>query len=308
MRTISSSNVRWLRRAPSRSSLFVFLTAVLAGLHSADAIVWGQAPAKASSQDTSVTTKDGAEIKMTYFKSLAGENAPVVILLHGRGGNRLVWKPFAEQLQKVEFAVITVDLRGHGESVGSGKKHEGAFKARDYVAMMLDVDAVKKFIHEEHQNKQLNMNKLGIVAADDMAPVAVAYTEYDWLQKPFDDAPTPALRTPRGQDVQAVALLSPEESGPGMATNKAFAMIRGMKGPVLIIAGGKNGRDAGAARKIHDVLAPKSEGYDMMYLELYDTKLRGTDLLGKQLKTELHLFNFLVKHVKEFKSEWRDRR
>ncbi len=301
------SPARWLPLARSLAGSLVPLAALMI-CSLATSPARGQAPAKPSSHDTSVVTKDGVEIKMTYFKSTAGQDAPVVILLPSKSGNRLVWKAFAEQLQKVEFAVITVDLRWHGESIVGGKKHEGPFKAKDYAGMILDLDAVKKFIYDEHQNKQLNMNKLGIVAAGTSAPAAVVFTEIDWSKLPYDDAPTPAQSTPRGQDVRALALLSPEENAPGLPTNKAYGVIRGLKGPVMIGYGSKNAADAAAAKKIHDILAPKKEGYDMMYLQPYDTKLGGTDLIGKNLKTELHLFNFLVKHVKELKSDWRDRK
>lgn len=268
---------------------------------------FGQAP-KATHQDLSLVTKDGQDIKITYYKSTAGQEAPVVILLHGAGGNRLVWKNFAEQLQKLDFAVITVDLRGHGESAGGGEssnKKPDAPKKAELAAMVAgDLEAVKKFIFEEHQNKQLNMNKLGIVASDVLAPVAIAYTDLDWEKTPFDDAPTPAQRTPRGQDVQALALLSPEIGG----TNKTLNIIRNLKRPVLIIVGNKNASDLKEAKKMHEILAPKKEGFEFMYLEQYDSKLRGTDLLGKGLKTEQHLANFLMKHVKDARSEWRDRK
>ncbi len=277
------------------------------------AFVWcsaafGQPPPKATSQDLTLMTKDGLDIKITYFKSALGQEAPVVILLHGKGGNRLVWKTFAEQLQKIDFAVITVDLRGHGQSTGGGeasdKKPDTPKKAELAAMAALDLDAVKKFIYEEHQNKQLNMNKLGIVASDVTAIVALGFTEIDWEKVPYDDAPTPAQRTPRGQDVQAIALLSPEGSG----ANKTLGMIRNLKRPVLIIAGAKNATDLKEAKKMHEILAPKKEGFEFMYLEQYDSKLRGTDLLGKGLKTEQNLGNFLIKHVKEARSEWRDRK
>lgn len=273
---------------------------------------FAQAPPKATSQDVTLQTRDGQEIRITYFKSTAGQDAPVVVLLHGKGGNRLVWKSFAEQLQKVEFAAITVDLRGHGESVAggaTGKKSEAAPKARELQAMVAgDMEAVKKFIYDEHQEKQLNMNKLGIVAADISTPVAIAFAELDWEKKPFDDAPTLALSTPRGQDVQALALLSPEASAPGMATNRSLGLIRNLGRAVLICVGSKNTGDLSDARKMYDILAPKKEGFEQMYLEQYDSKLRGTDLLGKGLKVEQHLYTFLLKHVKDHKSEWRDRK
>ena len=275
---------------------------------------WAQTPAKPVSQDGTLITKDGQEIKITYFKSNAGQEAPVVILLHGKGGNRLIWKTFAENLQKVDFAVITVDLRGHGESSGgsggsSGKKSDNELTAKEYIGMVAgDLEAVKKFIHDEHQNKQLNMNKLGIVAADITTPVAIAFAELDWEKKPFDDAPTLALSTPRGQDVQALALLSPQSNVPGLGTAKSLAIIRNLNRAVLICVGSKNTKEMQAAKKIHDILAPKKEGFEHMYLETYDSKLQGTDLIGKGLKVEQHLFNFLIKHVKEYRSEWRDRK
>lgn len=272
---------------------------------------WAQA-GKVTSKDETLVTKDSHEIKITYFKSAAREEAPVVILLHGKGGNRLIWKSFAEQLQKVDFAVITVDLRGHGDSTGgsdaSGKKSEGPKKG-DYLAMVVqDLEAVKKFIYEEHQNKQLNMNKLGIVAADVTTPVAIAYAEFDWEKLPYDDAPTLEQRTPKGQDVRALALLSPEGNVPGLGTNKTLAVIRTLKLPVLICVGSKSPGDMSQAKKMHEILAPKKEGFDQIYFEPYDSKLRGTDLLGKGLKVEQHLFTFLKKHVKEVTSPWRDRK
>lgn len=288
-----------------------WISFALLGVLFTGAAASGQAPPKATSQDVTLQARDGQEIRITYFKSTAGAEAPVVILLHGKGGNRLVWKPFAEQLQKVEFAVITVDLRGHGESTAGpgGKKPDSGPKAREFQAMVAgDLEAVKKFIYDEHQEKQLNMNKLGIVAADITTPVAIAYAELDWEKKPYDDAPTIALSTPRGQDVQALALLSPEATAPGLGTNKSLAILRNLARPVLICVGSKNSGDVADARKIHDILAPKKEGSEHMYLEQYDTKLRGTDLLGKGTKLEQHLFTFLVKHVKEHKSEWRDRK
>ena len=299
-----------LNLIPSRRSVGSFLTVVMICCSVARA----QAPpAKAITVDMTLNTKDGQEIKITYFKSAAGPEAPVVILLHGKNGNRLIWKPFAEQLQKVDFAVITVDLRGHGESVNPNRKPE-PLKKGEYIGMGLDLDAVKKFLFDEHQNKQLNMNKLGIVAADIMAPVAIVYTELDWEKEPHDDAAVLALRTPRGQDVQALALLSPEASAPGLGTPKSLAFIRTVgRTAVLMIAGNKNPTDVAAAKKMQEILDPKKERDKKdIYLESdkYDTKLHGTDLLGKNMKTELNLFNFLVKHVKETTnaSPWRDRK
>ena len=52
------------------------------------------------------------------FDMPVGVPAPIpsVLLLHGYGEDRLVWKDFARQLLNRGWAVMALDLRGHGES------------------------------------------------------------------------------------------------------------------------------------------------------------------------------------------------
>ena len=271
-------------------------------------------PKKATSEDKSLPAKDGAEIKITYYKSTAGQDAAVIVMLHGKGGNRQIWKSHAEGFQKNDYAVVTVDLRGHGESAGAtggaatGKKNDSSSpKAKDYAAMVAgDMEAVKKFLFEEHQKKQLNMNKLGIIASDMSTPVAIAYTELDWDKKPYEDAPTLALQTPKGQDVQALVLLSPEATAPGLNITKSLGVIRFLNRSVMLGVGSKNKADLTAANKMYDLLAPKKEEH--IEIKRYDTPLEGTNLLGKNLGVEKHMLDFLNKHLKDYKSVWRDRR
>ena len=299
------------RRAASWPLLVLALCSVL----TASSAARGQAPAKKpTNEDLTLTAKDGQEIKITYYKSTAGQEAPVVVMLHGKGGNRLIWKSHAEAFQKFDFAVITVDLRGHGESTGgsgsggAGKKGDtGSPKAKDYAAMIAgDMEAVKKFLFVEHQKKQLNMNKLGIVAADMSTPVAIAYLELDWEKKPYDDAETLEKQTRRGQDVQALVLLSPEATAPGVNVTKSLGYIRGVGRAVMLGVGSKNKADFTAANKMYDLLAPKKE--ENIEIHRYDTPLGGTNLLGKNLGVEKQMLDFLNKHVKDHKSTWRDRK
>lgn len=277
---------------------------------------------KGSSEDKSLRTKDGHEIKVTYFKSTAGPDTPVVVLLHGKGGNRQVWKAYAEILQKNDFAAITVDLRQHGESVAGGGSSSGSkktsspnLKPADYQAMVaFDLEAVKKFIFEEHQKKQLNMNKLGIIGSDMSSAVAMSYLVADWSKEPHNDAPVESQKTPRGQDVQALVLLSPEATVAGLFPTKAAQFIREIRRPVMLAVGNKVPKDVSDANKMHEQLDPKKDEKDrkdepIIFLEKYDVKLSGTDMLGKtpQLKLEQHIGTFLTNHLKNYKSEWRDR-
>jgi pimeloyl-ACP methyl ester carboxylesterase len=300
-----------------------WLTLLVAGLAlGAASEAWAQAKTnrKPPAEDKMLATKSGLNIRISYFPSTAGEDAPVAVLLHGKSGVRIAWKDFAARLQQeTDFAVITVDLSGHGESgsrttkAAAGKKNDGALRPIDYQAMVADdLEAVKRFIFDEHQKKKLNMSKLALVGADFSTAVAVAYADFDWQKKRYDDAPTPAQRTPRGEDVRGLILLSPEEQVPGLTVAKSIARLRTLNIPVMIGVSKGDTFDKGNAKKIYDLFAPKASDdpeKQFVYLLTYDGKLRGTDLLGQQnQKVETNMLNFLQKHVANFPVDWQDRR
>ncbi len=291
-------------------SVRLVMAASLAFWISTPSLFAQQKPAKPVVEEKELLTKDDFKLKISYFKSTAGMEAPVVVMLHGKRGTRLQWKAMATDLQQKDFAVVTVDLRGHGESPLPKK---GELRKADYQAMVaLDLEAVKEFLLEEHTKKNLNMNKLGIVACEFSASVAILYTELDWEKIPFDDSPTDIDKTPRGQDVQALALISPDANTPGLSTNKAIAAIRGLKRPIVIAVGDKNAHDLSSANKIFDQLLIKKEKdrekEDPPYLWKYEENFSGMDLLTKNVNVRNHITAFLTKYVKEYKSDWKDRR
>jgi hypothetical protein len=267
--------------------------------------------------------KDGWPIHISYSESQRGKDAPVVVLLHDKGGRQLTWiRPngFAAILENKGYAVITVDLRKHGLSKQSGgstrkssKKSGDATSLRtvDYQAMvMLDMEAVKKFIFNEHQAGHLNMRKLAIVAPEMSAAIAISFAANDWIKPPYDDAPTLAARTPRGQDVQAIVFISPLTSLPRMNTVKSISFLKelGKRMSFLICVGDSDSLDRGTAKKLFQQLGGEApDGKDHIYLQSYPkNKLRGTQLLGKS-GIEKHMDVFLDKHLNDLSIEWRDR-
>src|SRR4029077_6102544 len=114
-----------------------------------------------------------------------------------------------------------------GTGKKKGKKSQGLdLKQGDYEAMVeLDMEAVKTFIHGEHQAGHLNMNKMGIVGPEMGASIAVAYAVLDWDKEPHDDG-QPGFQTPRGQDVRALALISPEEKYHGIMMPKLLPVLK----------------------------------------------------------------------------------
>ncbi len=274
---------------------------------------------------------DGWPIHITYFPAKTDEkeseapDAGVVILLHGKGGDRLVWErkygtaphSLAGFLQqKLGLAVVSVDLRKHGES-----KKDGAGEAdtlihnTDYQQMWQgDLEAVKQFLMQEHQAKKLNINKLAIVAADDMAPIAARFAVADWNKPPYDDAPATSLdeRTPRGQDVRALVFLSPSNTAGNINLMASIKQLRDPRAGIamLVLVGQKDTVHSGTARTIERVMkAADREGARSEFKTFPNVKFSGTDLLGKSsINAENEIVKFLDKHIVKLNSPWRDRR
>jgi pimeloyl-ACP methyl ester carboxylesterase len=298
-----------------------------AGWYAALCLLATAPTAFAQAQPKVVHGPDGWPVHISYYSApdKAGSakvdltQAPVVILLHGKEGDRSFWdkrsappgamgKPFSELLQSQGFAVISVDLRKHGESKPEGVSDK--VMPNDYELMVADLVAVKEFILEQHQAQKLNMRKLGIIALDDSVPVAATFAERDWAMPPYDDHAIPAERTPRGQDIRALVLLSP-------ATNagrvQAAGSLRYVGNPslgvaFLVGAGKKDTAGIKNARTLHKMVSGKGHEENSV-LEEFETAEKSQHLFGNaRVKAELPILQFLKKHVQEPKIDWVDRR
>ena len=86
---------------------------------------------------------------------IGADNDPAVLLLHGAGQTRAVWRGIADALQKAGRRVISLDLRGHG---GSEWPEDGRY---DFETLVEDLRAV--------------------LAQMDARPVVVASTLGGWI-------------------------------------------------------------------------------------------------------------------------------
>ena len=271
-----------------------------------------------------VAAPDKFPIKFSYYPAIAPkdggslEDAGVVILLHGEKGARLNWdkssapagqKTFPTVLQEQGYAVVTVDLRKHGQSVVEGR--EDPIQNDDYLKMAAgDLKAVKDFLQVEHQAKNLNMAKMAVIGADFSAPIATAFAQFDWEQKPHDDSPVQAMKTPRGQDVKAIVLVSPNTAAGRLSTSKSLVYLTKQNLAIVTLVGKGDGADKGAAKNCYKAAGggvKKNE--ERVYLLEPDMKERGTDLFGKAPQfIEAPVLNFLERHIKKLTIPWADRR
>ena len=68
----------------------------------------------------SFDTSDGVKIYADYYQP--AQPAPVLILLHMYGRTKETWEPVIPYLHKRGFAILNLDIRGHGDSTKQGDK------------------------------------------------------------------------------------------------------------------------------------------------------------------------------------------
>ena len=299
-------------------SLRLFSLVIVAASFSAPA-AHGQAPKQKPEESNRplvkvLMTADNWQIPITYYPATGGQDAPAVVLLHGRRGDRLVWdRSFAKRLQADGYAVVSVDLRKHGKSQNTVGDTEGTgskLKPGDYQAMVTeDLRVVKGFLFDEHQKRHLNIRKTGFVAAEMSVPLALTFAANDWLEPPYDDANFDEDRTPRGQDIRAIVMISPEAKLPGVATARVIEQVRDPDWEIafLTIYGTNDTLDKGESKQLYNKLSLPAANRNRVYIKPYAVGLRGTALLDADDDVQKQILGFLKIHLKELPDEWRDR-
>lgn len=131
---------------------------------------------KTVKKEIEVQTKDARIIKATvsYVKIDKVKKYPTVLLLHSLGYSSRDWGDLITDLNNAGYAVIAMDLRGHGQSIFDGNFHQKTwtyFKPKTYQKFPSDVIAILN--ESQTQIKQVSLDNLAIVGADIGANTAV---------------------------------------------------------------------------------------------------------------------------------------
>lgn len=115
-------------------------------------------------QDVELISQDGTTLRGWYIPS---QNGAAIILVHGYAGNRLGVMFHAELLAGQGYGVLLFDLRGHGDSEGSG-----TFARNE--TMIADCRAALDFLHSRPELNPARIAMLGISIGGTMAVQAGA--------------------------------------------------------------------------------------------------------------------------------------
>ncbi len=132
---------------------------------------------RASAEVVKFTTDDGIKIVGEFWRPASTEgDAPVAILLHMYRSNRAAWKPLVPKLTDAGFAVLAIDMRGHGDSVEPKSKDLARrVQKRDpslFKAMHHDVAAAQAFLAKQ---KGTDMSRVALIGASVGCSVAIDY-------------------------------------------------------------------------------------------------------------------------------------
>jgi pimeloyl-ACP methyl ester carboxylesterase len=276
-------------------------------------------------QSVKLQTKDGVGLSITYYPSRLGKEAAPVVMLHDYKDSQGIFSTLAQRLQSPgqqdkhpSFAVVTVDLRGHGGSAkqtapdGSTREIDAArLNRQDIVAMAADMEAVRSFLVGKNDAEELNLNKLSLVGVGMGATVAVNWAAQDWVAPPLSIGK-------QGQDVKALVLVSPRWNYRGVPLQRALKVqpLKQYVAWMLIFGEQDSDTAADVRRKLYRQLerfhpepaSPAGRPRDLMLLAL-PSALEGSRLLSQAgPRIEDQIIDFLTTHVAEQDYPWSKRR
>lgn len=270
-------------------------------------------------QDVELRDKSGLPltkdvlIKATYYPGTKGKESIPLIMLHGWKGSRAEFAGLAATLQESHgYAILVPDLRGHGEStqvlIGNNSKplEANRLNPMHWEAMVAqDVEACKRYLMDKHNAGELNIEKLGLIAADTGAVVAMHWAVRDWSW--------PVLAgVKQGQDVKCLILLSPSwkvEKGSLNMGTVANSPVQSKLACYIIYGSERGGSSAGDAKRIHTSLE-RFHVDDPESLLIYpiSTTLQGTKLLTvAQLGMPEAISKIIELRLGSVSIPWRDR-
>ena len=230
--------------------------AVLAAAFSAGLAGAAEKAAPAPEKVSFVTT-DGVTIYGTYYPG-AGPEAAAVVCLPMMGATRDTYAGLAARLQKLGYAVLAIDMRGHGESVDKAGKAIAYkdFKADDFRDMRLDVEAAFVFLADA---KKLEPRSRAVVGASIGATAAV-------------------LAAAEDAEIGELVLLSPGLAYRGVSVVDAFKKLKAR--PVLVVVGTMDEYSMRSAKTLDDL------GGESVDMETRASKAHGTGLLAQYKVTD----------------------
>ena len=216
-------------------------------------------------EDVDVKASDRTELRGSFYVPKGSGRAPAALLIHGAGGDRAGLTDQAEALWKAGYAVLTLDLRGHGDSIADPEDAYAALtedvdKARAWAFATRDVEAAARWLRG---NKRVHTSNLTVVGFGEGSALAARQAVND-------------------ENVRAVALVAPKREMLGFDLVEDLLELEGL--PVVLFAS-RESRDRvqDLADEIHDELGSK----DFIEVDVCKAKIDTEILADKKFPATL---------------------
>ncbi|MEA3338321.1 MAG: alpha/beta fold hydrolase [Chloroflexota bacterium] len=186
---------------------------------------------------------DGLQQIATFYPGQGDGPRPALLLLHQLGSNRAVWQSFAGDLSGAGYAVMALDMRGHGETGGG----------RDWQLAQDDLISALSALRDR---EDVDGDHTAIVGASIGANMALV---------------TGAVEP----GVDTVVLLSPGLNFQRVTTDDVMPDFG--ERPVLIVASKEDSGSASASETLLDLASD-----DRSRLKMYEGAGHGTAMFGPQ--------------------------
>ena len=174
-----------------------------------------------------IPTDDDLQLAGTYFEPRKGRS-PGVLLVHDAGADRSQLDKIASSLHKKGFGVLTVDLRGHGESKTDDidwSSYDADARSTLWQQAPRDVEAAAGWLLDQ---KNIHSTNLSLIGYQSGCALVARHAERD-------------------ENVMSMLLLSPRPEEFGFDVQRTIENVSGL--PTCVI----DGRNDETARMVQEV-------------------------------------------------------
>lgn len=217
---------------------------------------------------------------------------PLIIFLHGISQSKKIWHPYAVKLAEKGYAVLAIDLRGHGESVINRKEKKlfwRSFSSEDW--KYIDSDVVNSIEALKTNHPQVDIAKILIVGSSMGSCVSVVTAE--------------KLK----DKVKGIVLISPFTNYKGIESR--VSLVNYGDNPILIIVSKTDKSSFDASSELvkysqgeHEIVLVKNAGHGTFMLK-FEPKLEQIiyDWVDKKFPATQEMIPVEPKKAKKNKEE-----
>jgi pimeloyl-ACP methyl ester carboxylesterase len=210
-------------------------------------------------EEISVAAADGLSLVGTFYHAQGGDDmpSPGVLLLHMNGGRRQDWSEVAGALAELGYSVLSLDMRGHGQTGGT----------KDWGLAADDLQRVWRYLVDR---EEVDEDRTAVVGASIGANMAL----------------TTGAAVP---SVQTVVLLSPGLDYFGVTTENKI--IEYGSRPVMIVASEEDAYAAQSSKTLDELAQGEAE------LVMYEGAGHGTRMFSAQPELLDLIVEWLGQHL-----------